>query len=83
MHCTKCGSDMRRLMRESFLQRKVYPLFGFYPWECPLCRVPVLLKKRHLRRKRSRQTDFSAYEASLAKSSNQQVTPAMPVAKTR
>lgn len=74
MHCAKCGSEMRRLMRESFLQRKVFPLFGYYPWECPLCRVPVLFKKRHLRRRRSRQTNFAAIEAGYTKPSNQ--TPA-------
>lgn len=82
MHCTKCGSEMRRLMRESFLQRKVYPLFGYYPWECPLCREPILFKKRYLRRKRSRPTNFSAIEAGFTKSSNQ-APSAMPAAKAR
>jgi len=52
MHCTKCGTEMRRVVRETFLQRKVYPLFGFYPWECPLCREPILYRKRRPGRKR-------------------------------
>lgn len=67
---------MRRLVRESFLQRSVYPLFGYYPWECPLCRKPVLLRQRRERRKRSRLRDFSAIDARITKSSNQAAAPA-------
>ncbi len=47
MVCTRCGSNMRRLSRKGFLQRKIYSFFGYYPWECPLCRTPLLLKKKH------------------------------------
>jgi hypothetical protein len=73
---------MRRLVRESLLQRRVYPLFGYYPWECPLCRETVLLRKRYARRRRSRLRDFSAMEADLAKPSNR-ASSAMPAAKAR
>jgi hypothetical protein len=58
--------EMRRLMRESFLQKRFFPLFGFFPWECPICRKPVLLRKRFLRRRESRLTDFTAIEAKRA-----------------
>jgi DNA-directed RNA polymerase subunit RPC12/RpoP len=45
--CTHCGSNMRRLGRKGFWQRKIFSLFGYYPWECPVCRNPLLLKKKH------------------------------------
>jgi hypothetical protein len=34
------------------MQLKVYPLFGYYPWECPICRKPVMQKKQYMRKKR-------------------------------
>jgi hypothetical protein len=82
MHCKKCGTELRRLVRESLLQRRVYPLFGFYPWECPLCRETILLRKRYARRRQSRLRDFSAMEAGAAKPANQ-APSAMPAAKAR
>jgi hypothetical protein len=43
---------MRRISRKGFLQLKFFPLFGFYPWECPICRDTVLRKKQHQRKRR-------------------------------
>lgn len=43
---------MRRLPRMGFLQRKIYPIFGYYPWECSSCRGVKLFKYRGKRRKR-------------------------------
>ena len=51
MHCMKCGHTMQRLPRKGFLQLNVYPRFGYYPWECPFCREPMMVKKRHQPRK--------------------------------
>jgi hypothetical protein len=42
---------MRRLGREGFLQSRIYPIFGYYPWECPICRKMRLM---HVRGKRAR-----------------------------
>jgi len=42
---------MRRLSRKGFLQDKVYSWFGYYPWECPFCREPQLIKKRNQHKK--------------------------------
>jgi hypothetical protein len=42
---------MQRLPRKGFLQLNVYPWFGYYPWECPFCREPMMVKKRHQPRK--------------------------------
>ena len=55
MHCRDCGTPMRRLGRTGFLQLKVYPFFGFYPWECPLCRKVMMMKKQYVRKRRSMQ----------------------------
>ncbi len=54
--CATCGSRrLRRLPRIGFLQQKVYPLMGYYPWECPICRQVKLFRKRGERiRRRSR-----------------------------
>ncbi len=47
VHCQKCGSDkVYRVSREGYLQTKIYPLFGYYPWRCIRCGVHVVLRKR-------------------------------------
>jgi competence CoiA-like predicted nuclease len=51
MQCKKCGSDLRRLARKGFLQKEIYPRFGYYPWECPVCRGTLMLKKQYQRKK--------------------------------
>ena len=45
--CRVCGGDrVTRVFREGFLQRHVYPLFGFYPWQCKTCSSFLMLRKR-------------------------------------
>jgi hypothetical protein len=56
--CSRCGSNLRRLSRKGFLQRRVYTWFGYYPWECPVCRDLLLIKKQH-QRKRHNVVEFS------------------------
>jgi hypothetical protein len=47
MHCRYCPCNkIQRMRREGFLQNKVYPLFGFYPWRCPECKTRYLLRSR-------------------------------------
>jgi hypothetical protein len=47
MVCRKCGCDaLRREPRNGFLQMKVYPMFGLYPWECMMCRNVLLYRKQ-------------------------------------
>jgi DNA-directed RNA polymerase subunit RPC12/RpoP len=53
VRCDYCGNQLRRLAREGFLQKKVYSKFGYYPWECPLCREPIMVKQQHRLKKRS------------------------------
>jgi len=51
--CPSCGSNkLRRLPRFGFLQQKVFPIFGFFPWECPICRQTRLYRKRGKRVRR-------------------------------
>ena len=51
IHCKHCGSGrIFRVFRQGYMQEKIYPLFGYYPWKCRGCRGYSLL---HLR-KRSR-----------------------------
>jgi hypothetical protein len=48
MVCRKCGSDkLHRAYRTGFLQLKVFPIFGLYPWECIKCRKVGLYRKRN------------------------------------
>jgi hypothetical protein len=60
MLCKHCGSKLRRLARAGFLQQRVYPLFGFYPWECPVCRKVLMLKKQYRRKTRREQGNIGS-----------------------
>jgi predicted RNA-binding Zn-ribbon protein involved in translation (DUF1610 family) len=54
LRCPTCGLNyLRRIHRRGFLQMRVYSLFGYFPWECPVCREPMLLRVRHQRRSSS------------------------------
>jgi DNA-directed RNA polymerase subunit RPC12/RpoP len=45
--CPNCSSvEMTRVQRRGFMQERVYPKLGLYPWECPFCREVHLLKSR-------------------------------------
>jgi hypothetical protein len=45
--CPKCNfSQPRRLPRTTWFERRLMPWFGFYPWECPLCRIHFYRKNR-------------------------------------
>jgi DNA-directed RNA polymerase subunit RPC12/RpoP len=53
VHCEYCGNALRRLPRHGFMQKEVYSWFGYYPWECPLCREKTLVRQQHRLKKRS------------------------------
>lgn len=47
MPCPACNyPSIRRTARISFLQGRVFPLFGCYPWECPKCGKIFIIKDR-------------------------------------
>jgi hypothetical protein len=35
---------MRRVNRTGFLQTKLLPYFGYFPWECVMCRRKAYFK---------------------------------------
>ncbi len=52
--CKKCGSGrVYRVYREGFMQERIYPHFGYYPWLCRDCGDHAMLRKR----KRARTKD--------------------------
>jgi hypothetical protein len=47
LRCPKCRSlTMRRIKRSGFLQKNIFPLLGYYPWECASCRLEKLFHNR-------------------------------------
>jgi hypothetical protein len=44
--CPKCYASLRRLHRKGFLQKWIISFFGFFPWECPVCRKAIYFKHR-------------------------------------
>lgn len=52
MHCKNCGCSLRRVSRRGFLQKRVYTFFGYYPWECPICRETVFIRKQYQGKRR-------------------------------
>ena len=58
IQCPECGSDLpRRLERKGFMQTKIYPIFGYYPWVCGACKTTFLSRKRY-RRKLKRKEEY-------------------------
>lgn len=56
VQCPTCGDEHpHRLERKGFLEQKVFPLFGFYPWLCGSCRTSFLMRKRYRRKVRSQE----------------------------
>ena len=53
---------MRRLPREGFMQKKFWPIFGLFPWECPVCRKPHLMRSRGKRTRHKEQAGHPAQE---------------------
>lgn len=55
LSCAACGHRIHRVAREGFLQEKVFPSLGYFPWECPICRTIKLYRNRgpRMRKRRS------------------------------
>src|SRR6185312_14107843 len=46
--CPRCGgSRIFRKERMGLFQKRIFPLLGLYPWECRLCRLVCLMRRRH------------------------------------
>jgi hypothetical protein len=49
VHCDGCGSDeVYRIFRKGFLEERIYPMGGFYPWRCKGCGLRLMLRRRDL-----------------------------------
>jgi hypothetical protein len=47
LQCPNCRQDqLARISRRGFMRKHVYSLFGYYPWECALCRCEFMIRKR-------------------------------------
>lgn len=47
MHCPACNCPIvQRAHRRGFLQTRLYPLLGFYPWQCQKCSRAFLMRDR-------------------------------------
>jgi len=45
--CPQCGIDMmHRVERRGLWQKRILPLFGYYPWRCNRCGTALMLHKR-------------------------------------
>ena len=56
VYCQKCGSDrVYRVERERFIQKWIYPQFGYYPWRCTICRNHMMLRKRNRARTKGKE----------------------------
>jgi len=46
--CPGCNAEfgLRRERRRGLLEELLLPLFGYYPWECALCRQRFHLRQR-------------------------------------
>ena len=54
--CNRCkGTSFRRVNREGFLQREIYAYFGYYPWECVMCRRKAYFRDEGRRARRKRE----------------------------
>ena len=53
VYCPACGGDrMYRVERRGFLRKNVFPLVGFFPWQCKDCGNEAMLRKRNRRRRK-------------------------------
>lgn len=47
LRCPNCHQEqLARIARRGFMRQHVYSKFGFYPWECAICRREFLIRKR-------------------------------------
>ncbi len=68
MQCRNCEcKQIHRMKRSGFLQNRVYPLFGFYPWKCPECKTRYLLRARGSKHRKGGSRSGAEAGASLAR----------------
>jgi hypothetical protein len=66
MLCPKCKDEtLFRLERKGFLRVSVFPLFGYFPWQCRGCKSVSLLRVRGKRRRESSQRRSESLNRSI------------------
>ena len=60
---------MRRNLRQGFLQKNFFPVFGLYPWECVLCRKVHLFRYRGNKRSYASEPERVAAAESMGRTS--------------
>jgi hypothetical protein len=56
MRCPHCGDGRpRRMERKGFLQERVLPVLGYYPWACATCKSTFLMRKRYRRKSKKKE----------------------------
>jgi ribosomal protein L37AE/L43A len=68
LRCPNCHEEqLSRIARRGFLRTRIFSLFGFYPWECAICRKEFLIRKRGAayRKSRSRSPEPSRIASNL------------------
>lgn len=71
--CPNCGHEqLARIARRGFLRKKIYPLFGLYPWECAMCRKEFLIRKRAAGYRRVPSASQAAREQQVSRNDGQQ-----------
>ncbi len=58
--CPQCKArTAMRINRTSFLERQVYPRFGYYPWKCGGCGITFLYQFQgtRVRRRKSEKSE--------------------------
>jgi hypothetical protein len=57
IRCPHCGNDRpRRVERKTFLEKRILPILGYYPWTCGFCKSSFLARKRN--RRKSKRKDY-------------------------
>jgi len=57
LYCKECNSHrVFRIFRKGFLQERIYPWFGFYPWKCKDCKSCMFYRKRKMSRAKQRES---------------------------
>jgi|HubBroStandDraft_1064217.scaffolds.fasta_scaffold546802_2 predicted RNA-binding Zn-ribbon protein involved in translation (DUF1610 family) len=54
--CPNCGDGRpRRMERKGFLQERLLPMLGYYPWVCGMCKSTFVMRKRYRRKSKKKE----------------------------
>ena len=57
IRCPHCGNDRpRRVERATFMEKKIFPMFGYYPWMCGFCKSSFMARKRYRRKSQKKES---------------------------